>query len=234
MVEFENIKSEKNIKSISKYILKDILFSFLSEKQKLEIIVHNKELQKKLDITIEDYKRIREIYRKGKRNRKGKEYYIPFNIMIFEGEYLNGKRNGKGKEYYINGKLRFIGEYLNGKIWNGKGFSRQCKIEFEINKENGKGKEYYFIDELRFEGEYLNGERNGKGKEYDSDGKLEFEGEYLNGERNGKGKEYHINGELRFEGEYLNRKKKIKSNIVNPKITSIRFIENNLIILYIF
>ena len=47
MEEFENIKSEKNIgKSIeSLYIFKDI-FSFLFEKQKLKIIIYNKDLQK--------------------------------------------------------------------------------------------------------------------------------------------------------------------------------------------
>ena len=33
--------------------------------------------------------------------------------LKFEGEYLNGKRNGKGKEYN-DGKLEFEGEYLNG------------------------------------------------------------------------------------------------------------------------
>ena len=38
MEEYENIKSEKNIgNSISKYLLKYALFSFLSEKKKLEI-----------------------------------------------------------------------------------------------------------------------------------------------------------------------------------------------------
>jgi len=58
MNEFENIKSEKNIeKSIeSLYILKKI-FSFLSEKQKLKIIIYNKHLQKNLDVNIEDYKK---------------------------------------------------------------------------------------------------------------------------------------------------------------------------------
>ena len=92
MNEFENIKPEKNIeKSIkSLYILKDI-FSFLSEKQKLKIIIYNKYLRKNLDINIENYKRIRGIYREGERNGKGKEYYISSNIMLFEGEYLNGK-----------------------------------------------------------------------------------------------------------------------------------------------
>ena len=49
MNEFENIKSEKNIeKSIkSLYILKNI-FSFLTKKQKLKIIIYNIHLQKKI------------------------------------------------------------------------------------------------------------------------------------------------------------------------------------------
>ena len=124
MNEIQNIKSEINIEKIkSLYILKDI-FSFLSEKHKLEIIIYNKNLQKKLDINNEDYKRKRWKYREGERNGKGKEYYISNNIMIFEGEYLNRKRNGNGKEYYSNGEFRFEGEYLNG-------------------ERNGKGKEYY-------------------------------------------------------------------------------------------
>ena len=116
MKEFENIKSEKNIeKSIkSLYILKDI-FSFLTKKQKLKIIIYNMHLQKKLDINIEDYKRISGIYKEGGKNGKEKEYYLLTNIMIFEGEYLNGQRNGKGKEYYyFDSKLKFEGKYLNG------------------------------------------------------------------------------------------------------------------------
>jgi len=98
MNEFKNIKSAKNIgKPIeSLYILKDI-FSFLSKKQKLKIIIYNKDLQKILDINIEDYKRISKIYKKGEKNGKGKEYEISSKHMIFEGEYINGKRNEKGK-----------------------------------------------------------------------------------------------------------------------------------------
>ena len=43
---------------------------------------------------------------------KGKEYF--FGRLKFEGEYLNGKKNGKGKEYDEDGILIFEGEYLNG------------------------------------------------------------------------------------------------------------------------
>ena len=59
--------------------------------------------------------------------------------------------------------LKFEGEYLDKKIWN------------------GNGKEYYDTGKLKFEGEDLNGRRNGKGKEYYDNGKLIFEGEYFNG-----------------------------------------------------
>ena len=52
-----------------------------------------------------------------KRNGKGKEYDIDGKLK-FEGEYLNGKKNGKGKEYDWDGKLIFEGEYINGKKWS--------------------------------------------------------------------------------------------------------------------
>ena len=129
------------------------------------------------------------IYLKGKRwNGKGKEYNYSILKLKYEGEYLNGKWNGKGKEfYYYNGKLIFEGEYLNGKRWNGKGYNKEGKKDFEINEGNGNVKEYNDYDELEYEGEYLNGERNGKGKEYNKYDQLIFEGEYLNGKRwNGK------------------------------------------------
>ena len=41
---------------------------------------------------------------------EGREYYQNGKLR-FEGEYLNGKRNGKGKEYDLDGKLKFEGDY---------------------------------------------------------------------------------------------------------------------------
>ena len=129
------------------------------------------------------------------------------NTKYFKGEIKNGERNGKGKEYDEYGKLIFVGEYLNGKRWNGKGYNNK-KIIYELKEGKGYIKEYNIYDgRLRFEGEYKNGERNGKGKEYSVfDGKLIFEGEYLYGNRR-SGKEYVDNGNLMFEGEYLNEKR---------------------------
>ena len=210
-----------SIKSI--FILKE-LFSFLKEKNKLEMIIYNKHLQKKLGVDIEDYKSISIKYKVGKRNGKGCEYLLNKKTLIFEGEYRNGKRNGKGKEYYSNGKIEFEGEYLNGQRWNGNLYRLNNLKELEIkngvkkynersifkgeyldgNRWNGKVHEYDCNGKLIFESQYLNGRIDGKGKEYDSNGKLIFEGEYFCGKRwNGKGIEYNSNGKLIFEGEYL-------------------------------
>ena len=101
MAEFENIKSKVNLKEIkSSYIIK-IIFSFLYEKQILNIIKNNKELQKMHLIGIENYKKISWKYKIGEKNGKGKEYLIITNRLIFEGEYLNGKRKGKEKNIII-------------------------------------------------------------------------------------------------------------------------------------
>ena len=142
-------------------------------------------------------------------NGKIKEYDY-YNTLIFDGEYLNGNKwKGKIFEEDIDDKLRFEGEYLDGKL-NGKGKEyKDNNLIFEGeylngNRWNGKGKEYNYQNQLVFEGEYLNGNRwKGKGKEFNYGYELRFEGEYLNGQWNGKGKEYE-NDELLFEGEYKN------------------------------
>ena len=135
----------KNVKSF--YFLR-VLFSYMDEKQKLDLIKYNKSLQENMNISLINYKFFSGKYIEYEPNEKGKEYHSILDRLIFEGQYLNGKRNGKGKEYYYNGELRFEGEYSNG-------------------KRNGKGKEYDLDGELIFEGEYLNGKRwNGKGKEH--------------------------------------------------------------------
>ena len=51
---------------------------------------------------------------------KEKNIKILNGKLKFEGEYLNGKRNGKGKEYDEDGQLIFEGKYLNGQR-SGKG-----------------------------------------------------------------------------------------------------------------
>ena len=138
MDKFEDIKYKINIRNIKSYFIIKKIFSFLSLRQKLNMIIYNIELQNLLSVDINDYKIISGKYRIIEKNGKGREYIINTNLLIFEGEYLNRKRNGKGKEYYKNGKLRFEGEYIN-------------------EKRSGKGKEYYEDGKLKFEGEFQKG-----------------------------------------------------------------------------
>jgi len=161
MAEVENNRYKINLRDIKSSYLKKKIFSFLNEKQKLKMITYNKQLQKMCSFGIEDYKKKSSRYIIGEKNGKGKEYKINTNILIFEGEYKNGIRNGKGKEYYNNGNLKFEGEYLNGKAWNGNGYLIYGKMDFEIKDGESKGKEYDNYGYLIFEGEYKNGERNG-------------------------------------------------------------------------
>ena len=203
----------KNVKSIC---FNKIVFTFLNEKRKLEILKYNKVLQKDININLENYKLFAGkyiIYEKdgkckehnfnnklifeydclnGKKIGKGKEYYIDGNLK-FEGEYLNGKRHGEGKKYDVKGHIKFEGEYKNNKKWNGKRYKDENKeILYEIK--DGKG----IYKRHLFEGEYINGELNGKCKEYFENGNLLFEGEYKNGKKwNGKG--YDLNGNIVYE-----------------------------------
>ena len=180
----------------------------MTEKIKLKTVKLNKSLQNKINIKLINYKIFsgrhakkengivyeydyfndlvfEGEYSNGQRNGKGKEYdydYYEGNKLIFEGEYKNGMKNGKGKEYYLKGKIKFEGEYLNNKRWNGIMYDlKNNDIAYKL--ENGKGfiKDYksYNYSYLIYEGEYLNGMKNGKGKIF-VDEKLKFEGEFKN------------------------------------------------------
>ena len=92
----------KNVKSI--YVLKNI-FSCINQFQKLLIIQYNKEVQNRLNIDIENFKKMSGIHKEGERNGKGKEYILNTSILIFEGQYKDGKKSGKSKEYYEFGRI---------------------------------------------------------------------------------------------------------------------------------
>ena len=149
----ENSKMKK-IKSL--YIVKRI-FLLLYQNKKLDLICYSNYWQKKLKLDIEDYKIVSGKYKIIDNNKFGREYLLNTNKKIFEGEYLNKKRNGKGKEYHYNGKLKFKGEFINGKKITGKEYDNYGYL-ISIIKE-GKGEEYYKNKELKFKGEYLNGKR---------------------------------------------------------------------------
>ena len=153
---------------MSVYTIK-IIFNIIDNQTKLKLIRYNKNLQNKININILHYRafsnryikyeannKVKEYnstndkikyfgdYLNGNRNGKGEEYDVDKQSLIFKGEYLKGKRNGKGKEYDNNGKLKFEGEYLLGKKWNGKIYDIKDK---NLIDELKKGKGY--VKELR-------------------------------------------------------------------------------------
>ena len=83
------------------------------------------------------------------------------------GEFLQGKWwNGKGKEYNCEDKLIFDGEYFNGKIWTGNFFDYDKNGYIKIKK--------YNRGHLTFEGDFKDGQINGKGKVYNMESQLIF------------------------------------------------------------
>ena len=200
------IKKEDFINTSGRYIKKD-LFG-------LNIISDNNYCDYTIDTNILIFKGS---YNNGIKNGYGTEFYTNGNKK-FEGEYKNGIKikgkffdklgneylkidNQKGEEYFTEGnrleywtnkkKLKFIGEYFNGKKWTGKGYDIDGNLVYEMKYGKGLVTEFFDDGKIKFKGEYNNGERNGKGIQYDYEGEVIFEGEYFNGERwTGKGKEY--------------------------------------------
>ena len=212
-----------NIKS--KYIISGI-FENVNFKKVLKIIIYNKRIKNRLDITSDAYALVSGKYIEiNGINGIGREYTKDENILIFEGHYDNFVRNGKGKELYKNGKIQFEGEYINGKRWQGKTYNYMGIEEFEIKEGSGNIREYnyngiklyegdivkgikegygkeFFQGKVEYEGIFMNGKREVEGVEYYSNGNIEYSGGFKNGERNGDGKLYDLNENLVYEGEF--------------------------------
>jgi len=105
----KNIEVVNLIKAVKSEIpIIENIFSFLEEKTKLNIIVHNKKYQNLLGFSINYYKNTSEKLRIIEKNGICKEYTLKNKILIFEGEFKNGKKNGKAKEFDI---------YVGNIIW---------------------------------------------------------------------------------------------------------------------
>ena len=85
-------------------------------------------------------------------NGKIREYDDDCKLK-FEGEYLNGKKSGKGKEYKSNGMLSYYGEYLDGKRWNGIGKEISFCIDDLHRKKYVSLLEYEYLNGVRFNSE---------------------------------------------------------------------------------
>ena len=59
----------------------------------------------------------------------------PYGGKSVVGEWKNGKRNGQGTQTWLDGR-KYVGEYKDGKTWNGTGYDKNGNIEVKFV--NGK------------------------------------------------------------------------------------------------
>ena len=218
------------------------IYNYLDDKRKFILISYNKNTQRKLGLSLIDFRRFSGKYKVEEINEI-KIFNSSNNRLLFEGQYSNRKKNGIGKEYNEEGELIFEGEYLENKRWKGKYYeydedNGKLILECEYLKGiiDGLAKEYdKYNGQLKFSGNYLNGKRHGHGTEYTSmilykeneyvydhcgyisnkynyHNTIIFIGEFENGERK-EGKEYNYNQYLIYEGGFLNGKKNGKGKL---------------------
>ena len=93
--------------------------------------------------------------------------------------------------YYKNGKIKYEGDFVNGKIeGEGKYFSENGEYyigQWSNGRQHGKGKMYYKNGNIRYEGDFINGKIEGEGKYISENGEY-YIGQWLSGIQHGKGK----------------------------------------------
>ena len=185
----------------------------------LQMIKYNKTIQKKLKITLEEYKSISSSYIINSEDIT-KIYRKGINSKIFEGKYEKGEKiegieykddkkyfigefknnlRYKGKTLNKYGKLIFEGEYKDGLFWEGNLYNPSNKqITGKLNKGCGKIiKEYNFEGNEIFKGIYKDGKRY-SGIEYNNKNKKIYEGEYK-GNKRWKGYFYSPKEDIKYE-----------------------------------
>lgn len=127
---------------------------------------------------------------------------------------INGKRTGIWRKYYNNGKIRYKGQFLNGKeVGVFKFYSNTSATHPEIVKEflpSSNKAVVKFYDEnqkLKTKGEMIGKKREGKWIYYFSDRKIFSEENYKDGKLHGILKNYYPNGKLTQESNYKNGKR---------------------------
>ena len=126
----------------------------------------------------------------------------------------NGERHGVWKKYYANKRIRYQGEFKNGKEVGvfkfydvtHSNFPTAIK-EFSLDSKSAYVKFYTLKGKLRSEGKMIGRERIGEWKYYFPTGKIFSEEFYKNGKLEGEIKNYYANGKLTSVSIYKNGKK---------------------------
>jgi len=121
----------------------------------------------------------------------------------------NKKRTGVWKKYYNNGRVRYVGQFENGKeVGTFKYYdittSKYPTIikEFLPNSDSAKVKFYTLKGKLRSEGMMLGRKRVGKWMYYFPTGEIFSEEFYVDGNLEGELKNYYKNGKLLEHTQY--------------------------------
>ena len=140
--------------------------------------------------------------------KKNYKLFYP-NGEFYIGEIFNGLKNSKGIEYYKNGKIKYDGDWVIGKLeGNGKYFFEDDEFyigQWKNNLRHGKGIHYYKNGNIKYDGDWVNDKFEGNGKFIYEDGEF-YIGQWMNNLRNGKGIEYYKNSNIKYAGDWVNGK----------------------------
>jgi len=143
---------------------------------------------------------------KGERHGESKWYYNDGKIKEV-GNYVDGKAEGVVLNYYENGALEYEIPYVNDTI-NGevKEYTKSGCLASQMNfvngKRNGLSKYYYLNGDLHYETTFIDNDRDSVFIEYYHDGSISMKYSMKKGERDGEYKEYYEDGSIKVEGQY--------------------------------
>ena len=131
-------------------------------------------------------------------------FVIAFYAQEINQTNANGERHGIWKKYYDNNRIRYQGEFVNGKEVGDFKFYSAAHSDFPIiiksyNKENDSIQVQFFTEKglLESQGKMIEKERVGKWTYYHEDGKsIMVEEYYVNNMLNGEYKIFYPTGKL--------------------------------------
>jgi len=140
--------------------------------------------------------------------------FSEFRINLDNGNYYIGELkneipNGKGTLYNKKGKIKYEGNFYDGKFTaNGKFIydnGNYYEGQFINGVKQGKGIIYNKNGDILYEGEFNSGKPEGKGKYINENGDY-YIGDFKNGLSHGKGILYYKNGNIKYDGDFVDDK----------------------------
>lgn len=119
---------------------------------------------------------------------------------LYEGDFKNDKPNGFGT-YYHEG-MRYIGDFVNGRIVKGYVFDDDKLIFFgSFANESSLPKGTYYLGQMDFHGSFVEGRPHGLGSLISRISGCVYKGMYHNGWRVGSGELTYPNGSV-YSGDF--------------------------------